>query len=316
MQYFRVENGITKLIEETVVYEAATKDFASLLATPRDNNIMHIPGQTRGVFANGEAGTVAFLIEQPPTVRTISWPTNRTKHKPYTLAIPWVYFVMVAQRENPEDVNSKLVMSSWAVYCTKKRFEGLEDEFWPLPINNVYQDGRICFGTAAADPGQNIGDHIDALIINFWNANFNYDVWPHLPGFADYREWQKATQDDPTCWLKWPWNDRAKWDTRTYKVAALLKIAEDRLSPAILPNAIPDLPMSPTFGRAAEWVSTLSEANKRLLLAALRNTTTPDDEDTDDEDIDDEEQEALDGMVETIVNNMAAINNIATEPAQ
>lgn len=265
--YYEVENGVTRLIRKTIIHQAPTNKFAELLARPRDNNILYLPAQTRHVFGNGDTGRTTFVIEQPPSVRKLTWAPQARRHASYELAIPWTYFVMITAKADPDDPNSQQHMSDWSIFCAKQRIMSLDDTLTTMPVNNVNTDGRICFGTAAAEAGENIGQHIDNLVMTFWNSNFNYDITPRLPGYADYAEWEKDSKLDPVCWMKWDWNN---WGAYTTKLREISGMTDDRLTPAIALDPIPELPIGPTFGRATEWLQSLSEADRTRLIAAAQ----------------------------------------------
>jgi hypothetical protein len=268
-----VEQGEVRMVERTIMHTATVEDFSRLLATPRDNNIMHLPANTRHILAEGATGRIALVIELPPAVRTMTWGggarAGKKANASYTLAVPWVYFVFGLQRADPDDINSRLDMANWGVFCARKRLMALTDPLKALPINNVYTDGRICFGSAAAEPGQNIGQHIDNLVTNFWNTDFNYDVWPHLPGFTDYEEWQKVSATDPTCWLKWPWDDPTRWDYPNMTIEGIAGVVADRITPIVPADLIPELPTGATFGRTEQWLATLTDAQRDRLRVGL-----------------------------------------------
>lgn len=273
-RYYRVRKGITDMVEETIVRSAPTAQFAELLSTPRDNNVMFLPANTRHMFAEGQSGKIAFVIELPPMVRTLSWAGGGGQpRKQYTLALPWVYFIFAAQRTDPNNINSPLGMNGWGVFCAPNRVMTVTDPLKALPVNNVYEDGRICIGTAAAPPGQNIGQHIDNLITAFWNSDFNYDVWPSLPQHIDYDKWQKDSETDPMCWTKWPWTDNARWNLQNRTMLEAAQIAGDRTTLAIAPDPIPDLPMGATFGRVEEWLAGLQQQQRERLTTAMTPRT-------------------------------------------
>lgn len=270
-EYYRVRQGITELVVEEIQYSVPTAKFAEALSTPKDVRYIALPKQLHSIFAEG-GGRVSFLIEQPPTVRHVTWAARARRPegvKEFDLAIPWVYMLFTANRHNANDPDSELYYEGMSIYCSPKPFTDKDHIVTGMPINNVEQNGRICFGTAAVDATLALGPMIDQLANSFWNSNFNYEHTPTLPGYKDYLEWQEDTKQNPVCWTNWPWKDQRKWPHPEMKIADLVKTNIDRATPAFAPDPIPTLPQAPTFGRAIEWTRGLTAIQRGQLKAAI-----------------------------------------------
>jgi hypothetical protein len=136
-----------------------------------------------------------------------------------------------------------------------------------MPLHNISSDGRICIGSAAADPGASVGQHIDRLISNFWNSTFNDDIQPHGMPYGDYAEWQAETEINANCWQQWDWLPTAPYATTLNQ---FIDQPHSRLDPVSNQNAIPDVPMGATWGRFNEWFNDLPEEARLRLIEATR----------------------------------------------
>ena len=270
-QFLRVTGNLTELVEERILHSAPTDQVIPFLATPIDFQMLALPNGTRHVSSTGDGTITNLIVEQQPTVRTITIndhsTTGRSQHR---IAIPWTYFVFTATRPEATAVGANPTLSGWHVFCAPQRVNRLDDPIYALPTNNVYRDGNICFGTAATDPGQNIGEHIDGLVTAFWNSNFNQDVRPTLP-FGSYEAWATHTAEDPNCWQQWDWTTVSE----AYELQRLFSIEPNRTTRIETTNGIPDLPMQATWGRVLQWVnSELTSDQQRLLRLALQDAET------------------------------------------
>jgi hypothetical protein len=200
-QFYRIDGNLAQLIEERVIHSAPTDQLLPLLSRDRDTFLTNMPNGIRHVFYGGDNETLAIVIEQQPTTRTIhlnDW--NQTRR--HRIAIPWIYFVFTAVKIPGPRGSFRL--EDWRVYCSPERVTRYDQSLYALPVNNVYDNGGICFGTAAAPPGANLGEHIDNLVSAFWNSQFNMDVRPRLP-YDSYETWDQATQDNQLAWMNWDW---------------------------------------------------------------------------------------------------------------
>lgn len=259
-QYARIINGAVELVEENIVARTTLADAIPHLATPRDFDLYNLPVGLRNVFNRGEDNQMDLMVEQPPRVRTIRYTGSRHSGRSteYAVAIPWTYFIFTALIRN-----NTMSLNEWRIFGAKDRAVRADSIVFPMPLHNVYHSGSICFGTASADPSHGLGPHIDQLVRNFWLSDFNDDVAPAFRPHGDYAGWQTATEADDTCWRQ--------WDTQRYELplSTLVRITPDRTTPILVGDAIPELPLAPTFGRVDEWVSDLTEAQRERLRHAV-----------------------------------------------
>jgi hypothetical protein len=256
--YFRVTNGVTEMVQETILHTAPTDALIPLLSAPIDSFLLNMPNGLRHVRSTGNGEAIYIVIEQMPAVRTITFPPNNT----HRIGIPWVYFIFTATRPARGNESSPLALSDWRVFCAPNRIQTLADTMYALPTNNVSRDGRICFGSAAAEPGANIGEHLDSCVTQFWNSNFNQDIRPNIP-HGTYDEWARLTETNPNIWQTWTWDANI---SPPITLAQALEASSDRVTAIDVVNGIPNIPMRPTWGRVNEWVNNDLTTEQRLRL--------------------------------------------------
>lgn len=193
----------------------------------------------------------------------------------YALAIPWTRFLFHAITRDPNS-NLQWSLSDYRIYWSNKRYTSPTDrDMLAAMVPNVYDDGRICFGSTGADANQILADRLDQTVNEFYVSTFNHDLTINRPNnWRGWTNWVKETRKDPMSWMTW-----TDWTTRTGAMTSWNLICEDwgnsttsRNAPMVAANPIPDVPMGATFGRINEWIGSMTpEMYRRLHTAVVQN---------------------------------------------
>ena len=276
-QQLLIEGDLVKIIETTVTHTARLTDIMPFIESRPPVTLMHPRSAifTKWDESNGPNNmSVQFLCELPPSRRNIVKERRR-----YELAMPWTYFIF--------DFSGS--MQAWSlddsrVFHTNAKVESLDSRLWTAFLPNVYEDGRICFGSTGAPTRANISARVDQLLNEWYLTNFNNDLisgrtrpFPFAPTpKSSLRPWVDATATlGAGAWTTFPeWTDPAVGSMR---VGELLQHG-DRMAPMVFEEQIPPLPAPATFGRVEEWFTSLTPSQRlRVQRATQLNEVTPDD---------------------------------------
>jgi hypothetical protein len=278
-----VEGNLVRTIERNVVKESTLEDMLAHLERRPPVSLPILPrNRTVGVFWDESEPPVKVFniaLAMAPSVRLIPIdPQYRIEGIEPRLAIPWTIFVfsMRATKDNPKGVD-------WAInnvqfYFSKDEPTGVGDNLIPALLPNVYRDANICWGNTGVKADQPLMDRIDETINTFYHTTFNHagdlpQPWPYYK--TTYKRWARETADlGNLCYRQWTdWTDDRRTH-RTLQEALAMKV--DVTIPLALPNAIPDLIVNPTFGRAEEWARGLNPTQRHRLRQAFENVLAED----------------------------------------
>ena len=260
-RYLRITGDLAQVVDEQIVSQSRTTDMLPLLSAPTPLRIAGLPSGIHSIYSDGAENRTHLIVQQNPNTRRIRY--NRSD---FVLAFPYLYWIFETQRTN-NTTDGSLFLTDWRLFMSQTPLTTDDQVIKALPLHNISSDGRICFGSAAADPGATIGQHLNLLINNFWNSTFNDDIQPRGMPYNDYAAWQAASEEDPNCWQTWDWDPNGRYATT---LNDLIPEAHSRLDPVEHQNVIPEVPLGATWGRFNEWFTALPEEARLRLQEATR----------------------------------------------
>jgi hypothetical protein len=193
-----------------------------------DDSPIIFPEGTRLAYTKGHR--TVLVIEQKPQVRTVTFDgellSENTAKKSvavvdsgyrYTLAFPYVYFVMVFDSGK---------YRYHELYFRNKALTSVREHVHLAPIPNVFRDREghdrpMCMGKGFADMVREettITRQCEVVISDFWQSTFSEDLGTGHPEKVDKRisnpaKWQENTQKDPlfAISINWPKGKTVKW---------------------------------------------------------------------------------------------------------
>jgi|CXWL01.1.fsa_nt_gi hypothetical protein len=221
-----------------------------------------LPNGTR-FFFTGTDGRRAYIIEQPPMVRTIMFGTKRHKdsYKRYRLAFPFVIFLIVCA---PDGTPAQL-----GVYFRNEPLQESTDELYLPALSNVGGSGIVCFGYREDQvEGMIFSQKVEFMLETFWGGGFNSDANACLvsaqlanPKIKTFDQWVRESKKDPRFILSLSWG-RTHFRTVGSLVNLMLSsnvVDEQALKRQIVKTSIHD------FAQRAGM--TLAESASTLVLA-------------------------------------------------
>jgi hypothetical protein len=221
---------------------------------------------------------LSVLIETPPGVRTITLEPGRWDRAHRTtprLAMPYTIFAFHLTSTNQ---GRSWTFTDYDCFHSKATLSGDPDQsVIPAMLPNIYANGKICFGNTAPNLRANAGlaDRLNAIVNEFYLTSFTdhavrggFIPWH---GQRTYTRWVRETNANPRCWEDWPEFEDTDTTVGHFTVQQIL--SEGGMTPRItqitLPDGIPDLAFTPTFGRAHEWFAGLNGTQRRRLVTAI-----------------------------------------------
>ncbi len=270
-QYIEIENGLVSVIDRTVRISVPLDEWLPRIERRTPQYMPLLPTGTRAVWwdpTDLSAQKLMLLMEREPQTITL----NLDSHL-HRIMIPWTRFFFYATTRNPDE-NLAWRLEDYRIFWAKSRHTGdaLAD-MTPAIVPNVYQDGRICFGSTGAAADQSLADRIDQTINEFYVSTFNRDLAIRYPnGWRNYATWERTTAADPLGWLSWPDLDPQSNRTRMYSFNDMTSqwiAGAARNAPVVVQDGIPDLPMGATFGRINQWLAGLTSGQRLRVATAV-----------------------------------------------
>lgn len=290
-QFLEIEGDLVRVVERSVINTANLADVLPLLENRPPITMLHPRSAILTQWDESDPAhkRVKFLCEYAPGIRAITKGPRR-----YRLAMPWTYFIFGFETAGPiTGPGSQWSMGDHLIFHTNEKVRNLNSRLWTAFLPNVYEDGRICFGSTGADISLSLSDRVDELVNTWYMTEFNNDViggrthpmpfnapFP-TPGF---RPWVEATATlGAAAWTTFPeWNNttssqRAAGPT-SFTVQELFHVPLDRLAPITMQEAIPPLALPMTFGRTEDWLRSLTPLQRRQIATGITHiaTETPD----------------------------------------
>lgn len=269
MQRIEIEGGIQRAIEYTVLSEVP---LASVLRHLERAPRLTSPILPRSaiLFGQGtnETGSMELymLLELPPATRMISFRGRDGGTREHRLAIPWTYFHFTCSTVDASR-NENWMIGMHRAYWSRARVTDIRTASFLVPkLPNIYEDGRICFGSTAPSAALPIGERLDQIVNEFYSSEFNRDLHIRYPGgYTRLADWAAATARDANCWNSWTdWRESARAEQ-------LLDEALAPAQPIVIEGTIPQYTSGMSFGAADAWLRTLAPNDRIRLRTELGN---------------------------------------------
>lgn len=265
-----IEGGIVRLVERSTQYAIPLADWVKKIERRPAINTPVLPTGTRAMFWDSSDASnqiLAVLVEREPFIMNMDYNGEIRR-----LSIPWTRFIFEASTNNP-DQNLSWSLNDYRVFWSKYRYTATDKaDMIAAMLPNVYEDGRICFGSTGANADQSISDRIDATVNGFFTSRFNDDLTIRRPNRArTYRAWMRMTEHNPTGWLEWEdWDENAGLHRfRSFDQVGSHGGYGQRLAPMIAADPIPAVPLGATFGRIQEWLDSLDNRQRSRLMIGM-----------------------------------------------
>lgn len=224
--FLRIEGDLVSLVTEVIDREVALPDLLTELTSSQVAISPRLPTGSRFWLRSGTTDRQVFVVEQPPTRRTIEYHANRrygSEPTIYRLALPYVVFVVSTIGEQIEGLST---------FFRTEPIGSLDATLLCSTLPNTSDDGLVCLGSVRVS-GASVGERVDALVGAFWASRFNQDLRRHpLPFSGGFRAWASRSRRDPLAALSLQYDPY--WRTLRQVVAQMAGVA-----PTDLPAATP-----------------------------------------------------------------------------
>jgi hypothetical protein len=270
-QIIEIENGLVKLVEKSTQYSIPLADWVSKIEKRSPIRTPVLPTGTRAVHwdpTDLNNQSLVVLIEREPHIMRMDYGGEVRR-----LSVPWTRFFFYCSTTDPTNRLS-WNLADYRVYWSKSRYsDPAERDMIAALLPNVYEDGRICFGSTGANADQSLADRLDQTVNDFFVSRFNDDLHIRRPNRArTYRQWMRMTENNPTGWTEWEdWDPNNGYHTFVAfdDLVARRTVISDRFSPMIARDPIPEVPLGATFGRLQEWLDGLDQSQRSRLMTAM-----------------------------------------------
>lgn len=211
---------------------------------------------------------LVFMMEREPQIITMTFRNregNTTRHR---LSIPWSRFTFTATTSDINARGAGWQLQDYKVFWSKDRYtDPTKEDMVPCLLPNIYEDGRICFGSTAPAAGTNFADRMDEIVNSFYISMFNRDLAIRYPnGARSWATWERLTETNPMHWREWSdWTNIGHLMSYTQVSGAAII---DRSERVIGADGIPPLNTGATWGAAEEWWNALNN-NQRARLQSI-----------------------------------------------
>lgn len=185
-----------------------------------------LPSGTR-FFFTGTNGVRAYVIEQPPMVRTITYGSrgHERSYKRFRLAFPFVVFVVLCAPDGTP--------TQPHVYFRNEPLRESTDTLYMPALSNVHSNGMVCFGYhQGLVQGMSFSEKIEFVLETFWGSGFNNDLNTNLvtaqqahKKIQTFERWARESKKDAQFILSLTWRE-SSFRTLGTLVSALLNSGE------------------------------------------------------------------------------------------
>lgn len=276
-----IENDLVKHIRTEVVSQVSLLEWMPYIEKKAVIETPVLPTGTRKIRwdPTGAEQHLAILIEQEPQMVNMNF-----EETIFRISIPYTRFIFDLWTTDPTN-NMSWTIDDYRIFWSKFKYTNpLTKDMTAALMPNVYNDGRICFGSTAADMDQSLSERLDQTVNEFWVSQFNRDLTIRRPReYSDFRAWQKASLENQSIWTKWVDLDTSQ--TPNAVNGYMGNSRDSRFQEMVAADPIPAVPLGATFGRITEWWAEMSTNQRnRLLVSAANLETSNYDDENDDED--------------------------------
>ncbi|OGG52466.1 hypothetical protein A3H16_04100 [Candidatus Kaiserbacteria bacterium RIFCSPLOWO2_12_FULL_53_8] len=208
-QYLRIEGDAVHLVTERVERTVRLPELLAEAGRQAGFTSPVLPTGCRMFYASGER--TAFVIEQPPQVRQLTWRNmDNEGREQWKLAFPYIIFVVACVRDA---VDSGICR----IFYRNAPLGSGDDKLQRPNLCNTNSNGSICTGSMRVT-GATMAAKADSFVSAFWQSNFNSDLhnqnWTpsarKIVQVASLAAWQAASDENPLFPLTAPWLEGPK----------------------------------------------------------------------------------------------------------
>lgn len=277
MRQIIIENNQARIVDITESYPCSIEDLVKKLETKPDFQYGPLPEGTAFVAITDNGNRIRILIGRPPGIRQVTTDyhhlrfvstedegSTRTRLRHYTVSLPWLYWHFSGSIIGTDDIS----IDESYMYASLQKITSMSDMIYRVPLPNLYSDARICWGSSSPDSSIRGLARLDVLVNEYFNTEFNDDLYQPVPRpFTSMTEWQAATAAEKNTWTK-------------LNLDPMGILSDQFLQPHLIANpqvtiTIPPPPESFTIGRAREWMNSIPERDRRVILNALATFAEP-----------------------------------------
>lgn len=272
-----IENNLVTIEERSVSDAVPLADYLPLIERRNPVVMPVLPTGSRAVWwdpTDLARQKLMVLIEREPFIANISFSGGHI----HRVQLPYSRFLFTASTSDP---NNPLMwaINDYRVFWSNRRYSSpAQRDMIAAQLPNVYQDGRICFGSTAAQANQTIADRLDQTVNEFFISNFNTDLGTPFPnGWSRWNQWEEQTVSDPSAWANWTdWARPSRGAQQSFDdaISNMRQGLAGRDAHVAAPDPIPALVIGASFGRTSEWLASLTNTQRaRLWLAVTQEQT-------------------------------------------
>lgn len=267
-----IEGGLVRVVDKTTEYQVPLAEWLSKIEKRNPIATPVLPVGTRAMYwdqTDLSNQMLVVLIEEQPKIIHMDY-----GDRIHELSIPYTRFFFYATTSDPTN-QLAWRLNNYRVFWSKKQYEDPDHyDMIPALLPNVYEDGRICFGSTGANAEQSLANRLNQTCNEFYSSRFNNDLIIRRPNNArGYRQWERMTVNNPTGWMEWPdfnpdlgYHQFSSFNSLTRD--ARIRI-QDRFAPMVSPEPIAAVPVGASFGRLNEWIDLLDNSQRDRLLQAM-----------------------------------------------
>lgn len=271
-QQIIIEGDLVRLVSITTERSISLADWLPSIERRPAVYTPVLPRATRALWFDPSDQTnqkMVVLMEVEPQV--VSLNKQGTIHR---VMMPWTRFVFYCTNNPGINNAERWRLEDYRVFWSKNRYTdpAAEDSIRAL-LPNVYDDGRICFGSTGVNAEQSIADRLDQTVNEFYASTFNNDLSISYPNnWRGFRAWATATARDHMGWMQWPDLQPENYSWAHYSWNRIItdwaNESVTRHDPVMTPDGIPPLHLGASFGRVTEWLNALTPMQRsRIRLA-------------------------------------------------
>ena len=187
--FLRIEGDLVSLVTEVIDREVSLPDLLTELTTATVAMTPRLPTGCRFWIRSGTTDRQVFVLEQPPSRRTIEYHASRAvlQRTDQLSARP-------AVRRLRGLLRSATRSRGCPPFFRTQPIASLDATLLCSTLPNTSDDGVVCLGSVRVN-GRSVGERVDALIGAFWASRFNQDLRRHpLPFSGGFRAWASRSR--------------------------------------------------------------------------------------------------------------------------
>jgi hypothetical protein len=275
-----IEGGLVTKVQLTETAAVPLEDMLEELVTRTPLHLGHVPKNLKAISVEDDEGGglhAKLVIGHDPHKRTISYIDETAYYnggdaKQWNIQLPFGMFWIHMRGTKTWGLQGQEFVwaaNGWGYLWSNVPYNGFKTPAWKPDFPNIMDGSRICFGTVRQENGQSLGQYVDGSINGFWSSNFNRDMQWFFPNDMNFETWQEEGDD----WMKWSTWEKDHQELGEWFNGYDANFNWQQPQPMNGGEAIPDVPLIPTFDNLETWLDGLNETQRDRLKYAFENRT-------------------------------------------